>query len=540
MTNKLKTLAFALIAVLMAACTGSHDGDVRSDLLGFVPDKTPVVISVNPQKMLQSAGGDWTEADGIVFGPYIDDCIKKFARDEYDDVKSDIDKFIKEVRGLNPQSIIIASNNNLRSWFMLGAVSDKQQLMKFVEEKTDKEFETSGDFEVLLKRGSCVLIDNSDNLLWVLDAGDADDAVRKVKNLKSLASDKAMPKWTHKYLGSGDNYLAAVGNFGAMGVNLNGLIRMLDVPADLLGGEIAYMAFAAGEDGHKATGELVTLGEDGENVPLLNKSFYKSADLSAWNLLPEGCNSKVALGINGKEVLEYLPMLRKAMDNPMASDIIGALQSVAFGVGSVDYNAVEALSTGGNITELPVKNGALVAKFAPGKSAELMKLIADNLPQVVTVDNNTLKMEIKNSGVRGLDAVYVRNQDNALIISVENLKTGHGSESLPSDALAYSYADSKIYGGSNFAFASEMLKSAKGYWDEKGLYGETEYTDKCPGMLAFMCKFVSAYADEMMRQQQNRLSYDDYDDIVVDSIYLDEDDIVVEEVPVEEVAVSIE
>ena len=80
MINKLKTLSFALIALLMAACSGIDRGDdVRSELLGFVPDKTQVVISINPQKMLRSAGGDWTEADGIVRGPYIDDFLDQLS-----------------------------------------------------------------------------------------------------------------------------------------------------------------------------------------------------------------------------------------------------------------------------------------------------------------------------------------------------------------------------------------------------------------------------------------------------------------------------
>ena len=249
--------------------------------LGFVPDKTQVVISINPQKMLRSAGGDWTEADGIVRGPYIDDLLNQVG--EHVKFDENADAYLK-IKGLNPESVIVASGNNFNSWYMLGAVTDKNLLTDYISNVCDMKIENKSGFDAVnLAEGACLLIDNTDQLLWMVTERDSDDAVRFVKNIKSRAADKSMSKWAHKYLGSGDNYFSAMGNFSAMGVNLNGLMRMMNVPADMLGGDISYMVLTAGESGHKASVHLMTLDAEGKNVPLFNERFYKSADLSAWN-----------------------------------------------------------------------------------------------------------------------------------------------------------------------------------------------------------------------------------------------------------------
>ncbi|MDE5655900.1 MAG: hypothetical protein K2I19_02330 [Muribaculaceae bacterium] len=511
MINKLKTLSFALIAMLMAACSGIDRGDdVRSELLGFVPDKTQVIISINPQKMLRSAGGDWTEADGIVRGPYIDDLLDQIG--ERVKLDENVDTYLK-IKGLNPESVIVASGNNFNSWYMLGAVSDKNLLTDYLSTVCDVEIENVSGFDAVNLKGAWLLIDDADQLLWMVTERDSDDAVRFVKNIKSRAADKPMPKWAHNYLGSGDNFFSAMGNFSAMGVNLNGLMRMMNIPADLLGGDISYLVLSAGESGHKASGHLMTLDADGKNVPLFNERFYKSADLLAWNMLPDACESKFALGISGKEVMADLPILRTAIDDNLLVDAVEALQSIAMGVGSVDYSALEHASDG--VATYPVKNGAVVAKFAPGKSAELLKFIASNVPGIETVDNNTLKLDMAQAKVKGLDALYFHNSNDALIVSADNAKPGNRSESLPSNTLAYSYSNGKVYGTQGpMAFASEMLKSATGSWDADGMHTEAVYTDKCPGTLAMVIKTASVYIAEMNKIQKEQAALFDelYDD----------------------------
>ncbi len=512
MINKLKTLSFALIALLMAACSGIDRGDdVRSELLGFVPDKTQVVISINPQKMLRSAGGDWTEADGIVRGPYIDDLLNQVG--EHVKFDENADAYLK-IKGLNPESVIVASGNNFNSWYMLGAVTDKNLLTDYISNVCDMKIENKSGFDVVnLAEGACLLIDNTDQLLWMVTERDSDDAVRFVKNIKSRAADKSMSKWAHKYLGSGDNYFSAMGNFSAMGVNLNGLMRMMNVPADMLGGDISYMVLTAGESGHKASVHLMTLDAEGKNVPLFNERFYKSADLSAWNMLPDACESKFALGISGKEVMADLPILRSAIENNLLVDAIESLQSIAMGISSIDYSSLEAASN--NIVTYPVKNGAVVAKFAPGKSAEILKFIASSVPDIQTVDNNTLKLDMTQANIKGLDAIYFSNQNDALIVSADNAKPGNRSESLPSNTLAYSYSNGKVYGTQGMmAFAAEMLKSATGSWNVDGIHSEAEYTDKCPGTMALFIKTASVYIAEMNKMQKEQaVMFDElYDD----------------------------
>ncbi len=514
MINKLKTLSFALIALLMAACSGIDRGDdVRSELLGFVPDKTQVVISINPQKMLRSAGGDWTEADGIVRGPYIDDFLDQLS--ERIKLDENVDAYLK-IKGLNPESVIVASGNNFNSWYMLGAVSDKNLLTDYLSTVCDMDIENVSGFDAVKPaEGAWLLIDNTDKLLWMVTERDADDAVRFVKNIKSRASDKPLPKWAHKQLGSGDNFFNAMGNFSAMGMNLNGLMRMMNVPADMLGGDISYLVLTTGESGHKASGHLMTLDAEGKNVPLFNERFYKSADLSAWNMLPDACESKFALGISGKEVMADLPILRSAIENNLLVDAVESLQSIAMGVSSVDYSALEHASDG--IASYPVKNGAVVAKFAPGKSAEMLKFIASEVSGIETVDNNTLKLDMSQANVKGLDAIYFSNQNDALIVSADNAKPGNRSESLPSNTLAYSYSNGKVYGTQGMmAFAAEMLKSATGSWDADGIHSEAEYTDKCPGTLAMVIKTASVYIAEMNKMQKEQA-------VMFDELYDDEE-----------------
>lgn len=518
MITKIKNLAIATLALALAACSGNErKGDVRSQLLDFVPDKTPVVISMNPQKLLQSAGGDWTEEDGIVPGQYIEDFVAQLGNNDKD-VKDKIDEFLK-IQGLNPESLIIASDNNFRQWYVLGALCDKSGLEDYVTKNYDEKFSTKGDFDVASLGGASLLVDNADALVWFTTDSDADDAVKAVKNIKSRAADKAMPDWTRDYLGSGDNSFGVLGNFGAMGVNLSGLLRMMHVPADLLGGDIEYLAMYYKESGSKVTSELLTLGEDGKSVPLFNEKIYQSSDLSAYNLLPDGSNMKMALGISGAEVMEYIPELRKLTGDPMVSDLIASVQSIAFGAQSYDFSAMNS-AISGNMTTYPIKGMALLVKFAPGKCADLMKILA-TVPQMETIDEANLKFNLPQDELAGLSTIYFSNQNDALLISTENLKTGRGSQTLPSGALAYSYSNGNIYPkDGKLGFLSEMFKSSTGSWDAAGFHSEAELSDKCPGMLAVMLKAIGSYASEIKNAANAELAAGEFNS--ADSIDFEE------------------
>ncbi len=501
MINKIKTITFAAVALLLAACSGGKDrsGDVRTELMGYVPDKTAVVVSLNPQKILRSAGGDWTEDGGIVLGPYIEECVNSFGKD-IKDIEPDVAKYLK-IKGLNPESFLVATDGSMYKWYMLAAVQDKNGVMDYVR-KTDEdaEFESKGDYEVFGERSSFLLIDNADNLMWVVQDEDADEAVKTVKNIKARAAEKAMPEWTHAYVGSGDNAFAALGSFDALGINLAGLLKMLSVPENLLGGDISYMALAYSEKDRKANGKLQTLDSEGANVSLLNQKIYDNADLSAMDLLPAVCNSKMGLGLRGSDLLSYIPLLSEEIGNPAVVDVVENIVSVAFGVGSVDNAAVNVAMYGAHaMTEFPVKGGAVVVKSKPGKSADLLSLIAENVPGIATVDDSTLRLDVPKSGMKGLEAVYFSRQGDAVVISTENLKAGNTPAGAPARTLAYSVADGKVYGDSGkFAFAAEMLKSSTGRWDSDGFFTEVEFTDKCPGMLAFICKLVNVYAADVI------------------------------------------
>lgn len=507
-------MIFAALAVIMAACSGSRDrsGDVRTELLSYVPDKTAVVVSLNPQKIFRSAGGDWTEEKGIEFGPYIEECIKGFGGD-FEELKPEISKYLK-IKGLNPESFLFATNNGVYDWFMLAALADKAAFVDYMK-SNDVEFESKGSYDVYGKRKNYMVIDNDEALVWVLNDDDADEAIKSIKNIKSRASDKPMPDWATAYLGSGDNEFAAVGSFDAMGVNLGGLLRLANVPSDLLGGDISYIAVTACDKDHKFAGALATLDANGKNVPLLNQKIYDNADLSAMDLLPAECNSKAGIGISGKEIFEYIPQLKSAMADARMAEALESVQSLAFGIGSVDKAGFDAAMYGvGGIPEFPVKGAVAVVKCAPGKSSLILKLIAENVPGINTVDANTLKLDVDSSQIKGLDAVYFSDQNGAVVISTENLKVGNASVGAPAKTLAYSYADNKIYSSSDnqFAFMAEMIKSSTGRWDADGICSEMEFTDKCPGALAFLCKIISVYAPEAMKAADNVAEEETIDD----------------------------
>lgn len=525
MFNKFKLLSFALLAVLMAACSGDKAGgdDVRSDLLGFVPDRTALVVSVNPQQLIRSAGGDWTADADINFGPYIEDCIRQADPRDADEVLEYMAKFGK-IRGVNPESFLFGTDRSINDWFLLGALTDEAQFAEYIK-SIKLTLESEGQFDIYSNDGVCLVVDKADKLLWGVAAKSSSKAVKAVENIKSRAAEKAMPSWTRDYIGSCDNGFAVLGNFSALGVNLNGLLRMGGVSTDLLGGDIDYMALTYKDMDHKMVADIVTLDSDGKNVPLLNKSIYDSADLSAINLLPSDSHIKCALGINGKELFDYIPQLNQ-IGEPTITQMIASIQSIAYGVQSIDASNMEASLLGvGTPDTFPFKGMTLVVKCTDGKSQQLLDLIAQYAHGVEQVDANTLRMDLGRSGMKGLDALYFSNQKGALVISTDNVKLSENSVSVPSKALAYSEADANAYRSSGkFAFVGEMLKDSHGVWDAKGMHSETIFTDKCPGMIAFMLKFVSVYAPEAKAAREKAFrsysepdyEYDDLDDIIVE------------------------
>lgn len=487
--NWLVMVAMVAITACLASCSKTREFDdpnacYNGDLLKFVPAKAEVVIAMNPQLLLKSAGCDWTD-DGIKLSDFITDKIKEMPDGDKDLKK--VNENLKKIKGVNHNSLV-AFCDGIRNWYFVMAITDHDQLDEFLKEcKVEKAQEFDG-FKVwdMEKADGCFIDDKEDGILWMVATENGDDAVRAIQNLKKSAEDKALPEWGVKLLNQENSELSALVNINAFGVNLPGLMKTAGVDARLLGDDVTYVGATLAESNHKVNFNLTTYNADGKPADLLNPQIRQGADFSALNALPPQCLTGIGLAVNPATLLSWFPQMSREIGDAQAEDYIKSIRSAAMGFTAIDLAKIR-------YQQFP--NVALTVAFSGNKAAEFFNLAAQNIQQggMGTVNGNTIEIPMERGATpfEGSFRITVQG-DIVLVTNIPGASISSGNKMPVSTdgALMASYQKPGAIAGLETAGDGYALLTPH------GLESQATVASNYPGMIAAIIENAANFINQ--------------------------------------------